>query len=48
MNGMEFCNGGVQWRVFEKIVEILRDQHENKTEKLIFIKDKIANYYEWW
>ena len=32
--------------LYEKMAEILRDQHGNETEKLIFIKDTIANHYE--
>lgn len=32
--------------LYEKMVEILRDQHGNETEKLIFIKDTISNHYE--
>ncbi len=32
--------------LYEKMTEILRDQHGNETEKLIFIKDTIANHYE--
>ena len=32
--------------LYEKMAEILRDQHGNESEKLIFIKDTIANYYE--
>lgn len=32
--------------LYEKMAEILRDQHGNETEKFIFIKDTIANHYE--
>lgn len=32
--------------LYEKMTEILRDQHGNETEKFIFIKDTIANHYE--
>lgn len=32
--------------LYEKMAEILRDQHGNESEKLIFIKDTIANHYE--
>lgn len=32
--------------LYEKMAEILKDQHGNETEKLIFIKDTIANHYE--
>ena len=32
--------------LYEKMAETLRDQHGNETEKLIFIKDTIANRYE--
>ena len=32
--------------LYEKMAEILRDQHGNETEKLIFIKDTISNHYE--
>jgi len=32
--------------LYEKVAEILRDQHGNESEKLIFIKDTITNHYE--
>lgn len=32
--------------LYEKMAEILKDQHGNETEKLIFIKDTISNHYE--
>lgn len=32
--------------LYEKMAEILRDQHGNETEKLIFVKDTISNHYE--
>ena len=32
--------------LYEKMAEILRDQHGNESEKLIFIKDTITNHYE--
>ena len=32
--------------LYEKMAEILRDQHGNESEKLIFIKDTITNQYE--
>lgn len=32
--------------LYEKMAEILRDQHGNESEKLIFIKDTITNNYE--
>ncbi len=32
--------------LYEKMAEILRDQHGNENEKLIFIKDTISNHYE--
>ncbi len=32
--------------LYEKMAEIIRDQHGNESEKLIFIKDTITNHYE--
>lgn len=32
--------------VYEKMTEIIRDKNNNKTERLIFIKDSINEYYE--
>lgn len=32
--------------LYEKMAEILRNQHGNETQKLIFIKDTITNHYE--